>query len=140
LLDIAPTILDLLNLPIPEQFQGMTFLPLIRGEGTNAFRNRAVYSEWQGLAFITMSMIKDNWKLLRDQDVTRLYDLSTDFGETNDVAGQNESVVAALQEELSDYLSSQESLAKSVRGDQADTTVRMDAREIERLKALGYLK
>jgi arylsulfatase A-like enzyme len=140
LLDIAPTILDLLNLPIPDQFQGMTLLPLIRGEGTDAFRNRPVYSEWQGPAFITMSMIKDNWKLLRDEEVTRLYDLSTDFGETNDVAGQNESVVAALREELSDYLSSQESLAKSVRRDQADTTVRMDAEQIERLKALGYLK
>ena len=138
LIDIAPTILDVLNIRGNEQFQGMSLLPLIEGGSADAFRGRTVYSVGKGMT----AVIKDNWKLLCGKETKNLYDLSVDFGETKNVASKNESVVESLEKELSNHQALQSRLAQEIqrlRRDK-DTALDVDPRAIERLKALGYLK
>ncbi len=138
LIDIAPTILDALNIHGNEQFQGMSLLPLITGGAADAFESRTVYSAGKGVT----AAIRRDWKLMRSQDGLSLYDLSTDFGETKSVAIENESIVRSLEEELSNYLAVQERIARQIRASTPDGEVPLDVdpRAIEQLKALGYLK
>jgi arylsulfatase A-like enzyme len=138
LIDIAPTILDMVNIQGNEQFQGMSLLPLITGGPREAFESRTVYAVGKGVT----AAIRDDWKLLYSQDKVNLYDLSTDPGETKNVASENASVVKSLEEELSSHQALQKRLAEQIRGSRPDedTLLDVDPRAIERLKALGYLK
>jgi len=138
LLDIAPTILDVLSIQRNEQFQGMSLLPLITGGPREALESRTVYAVGKGVT----ATIRDDWKLLKDQDKASLYDLSTDPGETKNVADENAPVVNSLEEELARHQALQEKLAQQMRGSRAEEDVALDVdpRAIERLKALGYLK
>jgi arylsulfatase A-like enzyme len=137
-IDIAPTILDIVNIQGNEQFHGMSLLPLITGGPREAFESRTVYAVGKGVT----AAIRDDWKLLRGQDKVSLYNLSTDPGETKNVASENAPVVKSLEEELSSHQALQKRLAEQIRGSRPDedTPLDVDPRAIERLKALGYLK
>jgi arylsulfatase A-like enzyme len=138
LIDIAPTILDILNIQGNEQFQGMSLLPLVTGGPPDAGVNRTVYATGKGVT----AAIRDDWKLMHSQNRVSLYDLSTDPGETQNVASENPSIVKSLEEELSSHKALQEKLAQQMRGarTEEDVSVEVDPRAIERLKALGYLQ
>lgn len=59
LLDLGPTFLQVAGIAPPEQFQGQNLLPLLRGEGEGAFRNRNVYAHG-GENTRSLSVIRDN--------------------------------------------------------------------------------
>ena len=94
--DVAPTILDMLGVPIPDAIQGRSFLPLLRGE-KNPLPDFAV-SEWCGLLqnmharhpifrdvldLHVRCVVTERWKLIvAPGDKNELYDLRNDPLET----------------------------------------------------------
>ncbi|MDG2049052.1 MAG: sulfatase [Myxococcota bacterium] len=89
LLDIAPTVLDLLRIPIPKTFEGRSLLGLIRGDQAEP---RGIASEIRNLS----SRVEYPWKLIEEQQgktTTReLFNLETDPLEKRDVLKERRDV------------------------------------------------
>ena len=115
-IDIMPTVFDMLGLRIPEWMDGASTLPLIRGEKSE-FREDA-YAEtptagWQALAADDREIWcvrTADWKLILNTAAARrekryeLYDLRGDPGETRNVAEQRSDVFSALLPKLENYV------------------------------------
>ncbi len=87
LIDIAPTICDLADIPPRSCFSGESLLPLARGE-TNESRGWAL-ATYCGVTTNTMShmLVKDQYKLIIHEGYpSRLFNLAEDPGELNDLA------------------------------------------------------
>jgi arylsulfatase A-like enzyme len=88
LADVAPTVFDLVGLPIPEgRFSGHSLLPLLTGEETPEERpsREAVFTQTNGneLYGIQRSVRTREWKYVYNGfDFDELYDLTGDPGET----------------------------------------------------------
>ena len=89
-IDIAPTILDLLGIDIPETFEGDSLLSLV--DAWTPVSRPAVSLQDSKLADHA-SLRTERWKLYDG----RLYDLAADPGETRDVADDNRETVEQLQ-------------------------------------------
>ncbi|CAG7617628.1 sulfatase-like hydrolase/transferase [Paenibacillus allorhizosphaerae] len=88
LLDVPPTILELLELQAPDSMQGRSLLPLLQGGGNAPTDWRdAVVASYNGQQFglYTQRMIRTkDWKYIwNTTDVDELYDLAQDPGELN---------------------------------------------------------
>ncbi|CAG7597722.1 Arylsulfatase [Paenibacillus solanacearum] len=88
LLDVPPTMLELLGLPVPGSLQGRSLLPLLQGGGAApADWREAVVASYNGQQFglYTQRMIRNkDWKYIwNTTDVDELYDLAHDPGELN---------------------------------------------------------
>ena len=83
-LDIPPTLLDILDQPVPDFFQGKSFLPLMRGKPAADWRDHIV-STFNGNQFglYTSRMIRDKkWKYIwNTTDTDELYNLESDPAE-----------------------------------------------------------
>jgi len=108
--DILPTVLDLLGLPIPSSVQGRSLRPVFEGE---AMAPRGVFTETtQGGYQSTPDMMKVRarafreppWKLIHTlgpgRDVYELYNLEQDPGEFVNLVEQEPGIVARMREEL----------------------------------------
>jgi arylsulfatase A-like enzyme len=95
LLDVAPTILELAGLPVPESFQGRSLVGALEGE---AGEERKVTSEMGTLK----TRIERPWKLILDTQEPQpmLFDLEEDPGEHSDLASRRPERVVALTEAL----------------------------------------
>ncbi|MCK5377682.1 MAG: sulfatase-like hydrolase/transferase, partial [Acidobacteria bacterium] len=134
--DLMPTILDAVGLPVPDDLEGTSLLPVILGHGDGL--NREVYSEsfypllhygWAPLR----SIRTDVYKLI---DVPRpeLYDLRNDRFEASNRATQDPQVVDDLRARLQRLRREMERETPSQRSE-AD----LDQETIDQLRALGYL-
>lgn len=106
-IDILPTILELQGLPIPDEVQGRSLVPDLRG---TALEQRPVVIEGRG----ARSIIEGKYHLIvrdpiarklrrHDEELERafeLYDLEQDPGERREVALQYPEVVAELKTKL----------------------------------------
>ena len=146
--DLLPTILDLLGVPVPEGLvhRGRSLVPLLRGE------------EMEGRDFVFASARCDptrygdrpyqldgdrqidtvrssDWKLIsfpgHDRDYNELYDLEADPGERHDVAAKNPLLARSLLQKLDEW---RRDSRKSV------PTPDIDAETRERLRQLGYIE
>jgi choline-sulfatase len=122
LIDVAPTILDFLKIPIPPTFHGRSFLDA----GPRPVISESVYARdsfgWSALRSIRVG----NWKYI-DAPKPELYDLAKDPRELTNLLRTNPTRAAALKAQLP-----------------ALTTARGSAsgdpqRKQEVLKSLGYL-
>lgn len=97
--DFLPTVCDLIDKPIPENIDGLSFLP----ELTGSPQKRHDYLYWEfheqgGRQAVRM----DNWKAvkynMKDNIDTpiELYDLTQDIGEENDMADQHPEIVEKI--------------------------------------------
>jgi arylsulfatase len=143
--DILPTILELVALPVPQGLDGVSLVPVLRGEATpplwaygEAGRSfSAVDPEkyLQGNAGKRRMIRSADWKLVfipkPGGGEQRLYDLRRDPGETRDVAAETPDTVWELRARL-DEIFARELAGSSDRA--------LEPAEIERLRALGYLK
>lgn len=133
LLDVVPTLLELLSLPAPEGLRGHSLVPLLRGE---ALPQRPVFAE--GFAFDAklQAVIDGDHKLIRDLTTGRLalYDLTADPGEQSDLAAsrpeERERLGALLDAALGSAAAATDPLA-------LPTDVAPETQE--RLRALGYV-
>ena len=101
--DIAPTLLDAAGVTYtPDEFYGRSWMPLLKGEADE------VYGEADSFAFEvsgTAALYRGSWKVTKTPEPFgdgewHLYDISSDPGETTDVAAQHPAV---FQEMLNEY-------------------------------------
>ena len=101
LIDVAPTILDFLNIPIPEQFQGKTLLPLIKSVAPKNF-NQYVFSEsFYNTAYIRIIRTLE-WKLLVHAN-KELYNLIDDPKEKNNLINEYPKIARELETKLLEF-------------------------------------
>jgi len=145
-LDLAPTILDLVGLPIPERMEGRSLAPLMRGrtpdaepvvfseaskpwnvegESETVFRN-----EWKAKCART-----DGWKFIYTPFAERweLYDLARDPGETLNLYGSEPARAEQMRRMLQAWATRPRSRLPTL-----DFTT--DPETLERLRSLGYIQ
>lgn len=99
--DIFPTVAELTGAKGPEQADGFSFLPTLLGNGAEQTQHPYLYWEFHERGG-RVAVRQGSWKavrynVLKDPDAAvELYDLSTDVGETQNVAADNPEVVAKL--------------------------------------------
>jgi arylsulfatase A-like enzyme len=112
LLDMSPTLLELLGmpeLPAQEGMQGRSLVPMLQGEDRN---------NWDAVYCTECTWLRKRawrtpeWKLIRalEEDIygnpnTELYNLKADPGEQHNVAGEHPEVVAELGEAMDRWVS-----------------------------------
>jgi arylsulfatase A-like enzyme len=124
LIDLVPTLLELMHSAAPKQCAGKSRVPLIRGEPMPA---EPVFLEWSpyrryqkrikpGTALASSEVVKkaalestrcvitsDGWKLcLRDGDLNELYNLNSDPGEVDNLyySGRHREVIERARNEI----------------------------------------
>jgi arylsulfatase A-like enzyme len=120
--DLAPTILTLLGLPVPDDFSGAAIDMAARAVGDPPSALAGIDGSPNELAVRT-----PRWKWYRG----RLYDLAADPGELTDVAPGHPEVEQDLSGRLADLMRSREHAGA--------TPIEVDEDLRERLKALGYV-
>ena len=109
-IDYAPTFLELAGAEIPADIQGVSLLPLLRGEHPKNWRKSIYYHFYEYPAEHAVKRhygvrSSDGWKLIhfyRDIDVWELYNLNEDPNELHNIYGQpgTEKVTKRLMREL----------------------------------------
>ncbi len=132
LVDLMPTLLDMLSLPMPEHISGRSLLPALKGE---PIESRDCYAEAEMPYFLNRwsplrSVISDHWKYIQ---TTRpeLYNLKEDPGELNNLIESDNGELARLEDLLADMQASF-SLTSS-------EAVELSEQDLANLQALGYV-
>ena len=98
--DVMPTIADIAGILVPENLDGISFLPSLTGQGKQ-LQHETLYWEFHELKG-RQALRMGNWKLVRyqvltpDQATTELYDLNSDLGEERNIASQHPELVAKM--------------------------------------------
>lgn len=112
-IDVAPTIMEVCGLQKAEQMRGESFLPLLKGEKVENWRDRVFYEYYWEYDFphtpTTFGVRTDRYKYIRYQgiwDTNELYDLEKDPAEMHNLIDEPEhqELVKKLSEELYDWL------------------------------------
>ncbi len=111
LVDVLPTVLEVLGLPEAEGIDGRSLMPLARGE-TTSHRDQVMLSEatWQaarGVRTPEWKYIKFMQSTIYGRDGVELYDLAEDPDEQHNVADDHPEVVARMGAQLQHWLSAQ---------------------------------
>jgi len=129
-IDMMPTLLDLVNIKIPENLEGVSLIPMIKGRGKNedlfAISERDMIETLQDECW---SIMYDKWKLYN----SRLYDLEKDPFERIDISSEHAELKTILRKKAIQFI-------KQIRITQQKEKVELDETELEKLKALGYIK
>ncbi|NNE08776.1 MAG: sulfatase [Gemmatimonadetes bacterium] len=138
MIDIAPTLLDLAGIAIPEAYRGHSFAPLLRGDPRFEPRSeifaelaRAPGAEAQML-LVDGEKVIQYWKPSRE--VVELYDLGEDPGEQSTMIARDSIRANALLQKLRDTIEE----ARLIRGSTDD--VELDPNLEKQLRAMGYLE
>ncbi len=145
-IDIVPTILELLKVPLRPEFEGQSAVPLIFGATNGA--SRPVFAERAGAIF---SIRTPEWKYIynpdgyhtycsrSDDDVgagyliaaEELYDVRRDRKELNNVVDDHRQVALELRAQILEWLNTNKRQHKEHK---------LTKEAEERLRALGYIK
>jgi arylsulfatase A-like enzyme len=127
LVDLTPTLLDLLDIPQDHDLQGVSMVPLIR---TDTALHRYVCSEASKGKW---SILRDDgWKLLYTPQKRELYNINDDPSEGNNLSGRELDVEVSLMKE---FFLWRERHKKNKR---EDNYIELNAQLIEKLKKAGY--
>ncbi|MFW6279672.1 MAG: sulfatase [Planctomycetota bacterium] len=111
-MDFYPTFLDMLDIPMPsdQSVDGMSLLPLLRGESGGRIRERDLYWHYphygnQG-GDPSSILRRGPWKLIHyyEDDRDELYHLEDDPGEKVDLASEETDLTCSLRDDLEDWL------------------------------------
>ena len=135
LVDVLPTTLDLLGLPVPEGLAGRSLVPAMLGEtlaSEPALAEARLFDQWD-------SIERDSWRLLRLEGGERflLFDHVLDPWEQHDVAPANPELVRKLRGELERRLTTAAALAPEPG---ANSTPALSDEQLESLRDLGYVE
>lgn len=128
LIDVAPTILQLVEVAAPDSFVGESLEPFFSGDASP----RPAYSEtyyprwhfgWQDLH----ALRKDGFKYVQAPR-EELYDLRSDPGESRNLADADPTRAAAFEQEV-----------EQLRGEAPAGPSRLSSDAVARLRALGYV-
>jgi arylsulfatase A-like enzyme len=114
LLDLAPTIVDVLGIKKPEQWLGESLLPLIKGEQTRI--DNGVISEVLAGSKRKTAYRTKKWKFILDEEKNayELYDLENDRKEKNNVAEENPDIVNYLSLKINEHISMENKISREV--------------------------
>jgi len=147
--DILPTVLDILGIPLNTVVQGSSLRPLLAGRKIPELTVYADFNDY--LPPVIESIRSGPWFLLMDQraggddNLAReegspffsLYNTENDPGETVDVSARYPEITERLRKQLRTIrIESSRKHAEEARDQRPGE---MDIKNIERLKALGYL-
>lgn len=148
-LDLFPTVLELLDQPIPADCEGSSLLPVLQQRGPGARGH--VFAEWEDLIY---AVSDGEWKLIRNPHGARprkppyhtappgvgfplqcheLYHVARDAGETVDRFDAEPEVVRRLDNELTAFL------RKKDRGAMPLPDATQDAGSLAAMRQLGYI-
>ena len=125
LLDLAPTILDYLDLPDCKNFKGKSLLPLII-EQENVWNEEGVISETltkNGRVVLSMekgyrviSCRTKNWKYILNEEENKkeLYDLENDPYETKNLYDQEKKIARNFEKKIAEHTKMEERMHKKV--------------------------
>lgn len=108
-IDYAPTFLELAGLEVPEDIQGESFLPILKGKSPEDWREAIYYHFYEYPAEHAVKRhygVRDNrYKLMHfynDIDTWELYDLQEDPHEMNNIYGKpgTEEITKRMLEQL----------------------------------------
>lgn len=132
-IDIMPTLLELLGIPIPNRVDGESLVELVK---KGSYDKIFAFSEnsFNGLSY---KMVRTNdWKLFRiSEDKLELYDLKRDPKEQHNLFGKEGEIAKSLFERLHTWMDTQEEKSKVFPPDK----IQFDDELNEKLKALGYI-
>ena len=133
-IDLGPTILDLLGEEAPPELQGRSLLPLIEGAGTPPYVAFGESPAGGGQYYAALG----GYRLIRReaQDLSELYDLGTDPAERIDLAASEENRVTVLE----DHLGAWQKMVSAASLDPDRRTAELDDEALEQLKSLGYIQ
>ncbi|MEW6742048.1 MAG: sulfatase [Planctomycetota bacterium] len=147
--DVSPTILDLLQLPVPDRMQGQSLRPQLEGipaepsplwseldaEGLGELQGVRLYS----MKLIETPSVTKALKPLRDRQRlgVQLFDLATDPAEAHDLAASGHPALQPLQELLRQLRDRLEREGERARNAAASRFEPSEAQR-EALRALGY--
>jgi len=132
-IDIVPTILDLLEIPVPKDCQGKSLIPCMEGEGEDRDSYAETYLPLLACGWSEMKSIRTNrWKFILAPK-PELYDLKMDLFEEKNVIDRESETGGKLLKRLKE-------LEKSVSSPEAGNSRSELAQEDqEKLSSLGYV-
>jgi arylsulfatase A-like enzyme len=151
LIDVMPTVLDLLSLKIPPVVEGQSLIPLARGQ---TFKRRGLVVSSRFGAVRPEGLVPENstdsfaitdahWKFIYRNKAAKagikkveLYDRTTDRAEQRDVSAEHSAEVEKDIATLVQWVDAQNKI-RSIIGHTSTTP--LDQRTLERLRSLGYL-
>jgi arylsulfatase A-like enzyme len=135
LIDLMPTLLDLLNLPFPGSMQGKSIIPLIN-QGKKAEPLSISETSWKGARAQSVSLAE--WKYIIDirNERIELYNLGEDSGEKNNLYLKEDEKAEKLSHLLSNIISK----AQPVTEKSKDKGKQLEKKHLDKLKSLGYIQ
>ncbi len=133
IVDVMPTLLELLGVPAPPAVQGMSLLPLARGERLNLMALSESWFPRFHYGWSELQAIQDERFKLISAPRRELYDLERDPLETADLALSDPRRVETLERALD------ERIAAAGGGGTPKVPEAVDSETAERLEALGYI-
>jgi arylsulfatase A-like enzyme len=133
-IDLMPTLLELVEVPVPPGLDGKSLLPLVdgRGDAPDRFSFAELMMDQDRIHILTAS--DGRYKLIRDrQGRVELFDLERDPGEQVDVSEQLPEVRNRLAASLDTYLAQEGDAASD------DSKPGLDDRLRQQLRALGHV-
>lgn len=149
-IDIAPTILDILNINIPDEFQGNSLLPIIKGLKKNISLHQVSekLNDWDMKSYqiavrdmsykyiyTTFFDIKNLKNFQRNNEKLELYDLINDKDEKFNLALSKDKTNLYYQGLVYNFI-----FKNVLSTDEIPKKIELDKELIERLKTLGYIK
>jgi arylsulfatase A-like enzyme len=133
LVDLYPTVIDLLGLPLQHEVQGRSLLPLIEGE---TLPEVDAYSEATITTVQLLSLRSSRYKFIQtvEGQNPQIYDLQQDRLEQQNLAASSGELVELLRQRVRTIRSGERRPEDVVDPDDLDPELR------EQLRALGYIK
>ncbi|MCL4134058.1 UNVERIFIED_CONTAM: hypothetical protein GTU68_055260 [Idotea baltica] len=100
--DVFPTFSEIAGLEIPNELDGISFLPTLLGKSNQQIKHEYLYWEFHERGG-RQAIRKDNWKAVKynvfekDKSELELYNLANDIGETNNVASEHPELVSEME-------------------------------------------
>lgn len=153
LIDVMPTVLDLLGLKVPVMVEGQSLVPLLRGQAFHR-RGPVMTSRFAHPGALPDGPVRENrtdtfafvdakWKLIyRDKAAkvgmnrVELYDRIADRAEQKNVAAEHPHEVERMMNEVGKWIDAQNKV-RVVLGHGGKST--LDQQTIDQLRSLGYL-
>lgn len=136
LVDIAPTLIDLLNLPSMPEVQGKSLLPRLRGNA--APEHELAFAEAMmpriDYGWSSLHMVRDDRYKFISAPEAELYDLKEDPGEEHNLFAAEKERSNSMAEELTQWRDKTRSSAAT-----SSSQITLSEEEEARLRSLGYL-
>lgn len=119
LVDLAPTLLDLLGFSKPKKMHGQSLLPLIKEENRNCSK---VISEVSSTDFmelpsstVKIALLQDDWKLIHNKNERdELYRITTDPKEETNLIKEEKSIAEELLNKIRQHLASRREMKAKI--------------------------